>query len=337
MRDTGIDEKTLLKYYRQSFPAINVSVSHTLQTCPSMFTGLEAINAALLTAHLPVANHILRRNKLRTCCVPHIYINTVTEPVHASSRRLRNHIVDKIKLGKKLLRKEKGLLESSIFSVRNRVRYTLAYVINRCFPDYEYIALPLLLLISGGEPHANMIFISKTGRHVNIICYEPNGMKQFIKYGTEGHLFDNIENTLPDLLKDRRMSVSFRPVGSGIQTMLGEIDIRRHGNRITTIKRGYPICEAICFYVFSQFLKDPNRSLAEYDARTARKLENKHSRHMMQEQILDFLHETAQWTEEYYRPELTKQIHRVFDNSNVTDVDVKYGKERIEIEIPRCE
>lgn len=339
--DTGINEAQLLKLYNRAFPSIQVSdVLNQNSDCSVIFKGNEATDAILVTAHVPILDHIFSRDSLPTVCVPHLYINTtVSNDEYDQQPYAMDTIQDTIRAGKKLTRAQKGMLQDPGIPPSNRVLLSLAYTINRCWPQFTYVSLPLFLSPTTTKgpigAHANMIFIQMSKTLVSIFVFEPNGVEAARDYNTESSLFPDISNQLPSLLKKPK-NVEFQIVGSGIQTMLGEIQTRHMGRTTITTKRGYGICEAICMYIFSMFLKDPSQSLEEFDARFMAKLQDPKSRHAKQQSIMDFLDNLANWTEQSYAPILKRALKDIFRNSNVTQITVQYEGTKIAVTIPSC-
>lgn len=339
--DSAINEKELLSLYDLAFPSIQVQDDLIQNShCSVIFTGNEATDAILVTAHVPIMDHIFSRDSLPTVCVPHLYINTTaSNDERDSTPYALDEMKDTIRAGGKLSRAQKGMLQDPGLAPSERVLLSLAYAINRCWPRFAYVSVPLFLSPTNTPgpigAHANMIFIRMSKDLISIILFEPNGIKAAREYKTEATLFPDIANKLSSLLRMPRQ-VEFHIVGSGIQTMLGEIRTRQVGNTNITTTRGYAICEAICMYVFSEFLRDPSQSLEAFDAQFMEELKDPKSRHAKQQSVMAFLENLAEWTEQSYAPILKRALKDIFRNSNVTQITVNYGSTTIAVSIPPC-
>ena len=335
MIDTGIDEEKLMQYYARAFPSMNIShVYEKRNDCPVTYSSKEALNTIIMTSHVPIMDFIFERNSLPNVCVPHLHINTTySDNQYETSPEWLHKITRTIQNGLKLSRAEKPLLHDPRLPRSQRVLLSIAYAINRC-AVFSYIAIPLYL-DADQIAHANMLFIAKYSKIIEISLFEPNGKKAAEQYRTRQSLFPRIESDLPKLLIDKKQ-VLFTIVGSGVQTALGEIETTYESNLKIVRKRGYPICQAICTYIFSKYLENPEQSLKKFDAEFVEKLQNSESRHEEQQNVFEFIKKIALWTKYKYPGVLKKSLEHIFRTSNVRHISVVFENTQVRVTIPEC-
>jgi hypothetical protein len=335
-----------MKQYDIAFPGVSVQVMlSSYSSAPNVFTRDEARDAAVVTSHVPVIQHVFSRSAFPKVCAPDLYLSTVqtsdrrrpppdTWRERAEKKRRLREVTRKVKGGRKLSRADKGLLEDPTVPARTRAALVVAYVVNRCGErrrSLRRITLPLFFTPeegSGGDAaHANQLYIVLKRDIINLQIYEPNGESAYKAYGTERSIFRGLDAAVRPLLINKRRRVHVVGVGAGLQTLLGAVTSHKRGRTTTTTWRGYPICAAVSTYELQNFLRhrEPAESLRHFDAQLVATLQKSTKRHALQRKVLRWITEVADWTRYHYERELRSQYERIFADSNVREIDVSYG------------
>jgi hypothetical protein len=198
----------------------------------------------------------------------------------------------------------------------------VAYAANRCGgKGYDSACVLFFFLAEEDVGHANALYVdwTKDSGRLLVSCYEPNGREASERYGTRERFFSRFEARTRELLsRDRPVDLDF--VGLNLQTFLGEV--RRQG--AYTIRRGYPVCEAVVLAFFSDYMHHPEGTMEELERQLmdAGASERRAA-------LLKWVRTMEGWVQENYSEVLSAKLAEVFSNSNVARVEVAYGDVKV--------
>ena len=347
--DSAIDANRVKAAYEAVFGAKVVSASVLQCSGEGAWLPEDAVGALQLASDVPLAERALASRASLDVCVPHLQLTAYErladddeEPAWLSD------LTAAVEQGDRLDRRGKSRL-ARVLPLRRRVALTLGYVVNRCWPRYARAIVPFHFqpLDTHGGGHANMLYLSFSGDRagltsVMVQVYEPNGIEAYRAYGSGSWALGSLDADLADLLLPLHgdVRVSVEGVGAGLQTLLGEWE-RTTNRRVVTVRRsGYPICQAMVYFVFSEFLRQNSLDLASFDKAVARQILNATSaRHRLQRKLLRFLENLEAWARDEYPAALRRGVQELFAHSNVEEATVRLRQEDVQVlfDDPLCD
>ena len=321
--DTALDEDTVINLYQRAFYP-HIQFQHWPQYRQRDFSAEEVKRLSMSLIMSFIMAQAMGRDMVSSNegCLPYLclYIqkaeNASIENINISIQqedKLRELIIS----GSKLMPKDKALLLT--LPARTKIQWIIAWFVNRCIYSTRArrSALPVCL-----DSHMNLLSATyqKDGS-VLIELLEPNGLQ---KKAT------SVSKKIALAVNDLKLSgmvrhkVRFQAIGKGIQTALGvwKVDSQRVLSR-----RGYPVCSAVCVWVFRNYTKSNSETLQAYDRLLEIALtKSPESRHNLQRKFLNFLENLAIWVEsEEGRNKLTSRLQKHFKDSNVSLITSRFG------------
>jgi hypothetical protein len=308
----------LLRAYAYAFPPISASVGALQEKYG--WTPEDAMKAVTGLASAPVIDHCLHRGQAvsRRMCIPHLVLDCLQKGAYED---LPSQVTGAVLNGEKLTSKQKAVL-GLLRDRRERALFTLAYASNRCYAGGFSAAVVVLFFEADGVAHANMIMLERGQASLSVTVYEPNGAEAAKKYATEARFFSHLPESLAPLVG---RPVSFRFVGLALQTYLGQRLVRRSRRSLSIVERGYPVCQAAVLWLFSLFVEaNTTLDLAEFEAELMKK-----DRRELKLQLLSWILALKAWVKSSYAERMTAKIDAVFRDTNVVNVDLRYGSIKV--------
>ena len=330
--DTGLDRRELLELYDQAFGRVTVS---SATRSGGKFSPVQVANLALSLAASATLAHAMGRERgapsAGAACLPHLTL-TLTAESCGPPPSVAAALDDAVRAGAPLSACQKAAL-LALEGKRARAARCVAWVANRCASTMSAsrrAALPVCFcpLVGGREStekHFNLlVFTFEEERGVSLELFEPNGLEAY-EAGGLASVFDDIGAAIRgDRLSEMRFRL--RPVGSGLQTDLGEWfwSRSRAGGGVARLARGYPICSAVCVWAFTRLLAGDFGSVECLDAALHEELtlRGPERRYELQRDIREYIRRAAAWNDGPGREALREALVAHFHGTNVLELRV---------------
>lgn len=316
----------LLAAYDVAFPQAVVSVTTTSAPTEVAWDVDDAAAAARINLSVPTLDRALgrvgRAAERAGLCIPHLLADVSQD----GRRRASPRLLAAVRSGAKLSAGQKAEL-AQLTDKPLRVALTAAYAANRCRGEaYARACVPVFLKL-GDQGHANLLVLAWAEGTLEAALYEPNGAAAAEEYGTVDAYFATFADDVGSYLMEPRR-VTFRVVGQGFQTALGETSRTRRGMTVITRHRGYPVCEAVVLYVMHRYMaQGPAVDLAAFEGDLLEDLAASRAG------LLKFVEDLAAWVRRSYASAAAARLRAIFRNSNVVACDLRYGAIAVTVEL----